>query len=544
MVKYFILLISIMLISCNNIFTTTTTTTINIKTKLIKVSGFRGDEMRGESLKPSTKYGTDFGKINSGYSVRRQFTISNIGTDTVHLTKKPEIIGLGYKIEGPDSLDILPNENQKYIITFIPNMVGEYSETLEIGSNATNFQTLSQLIYGECISSGISQYYSINATNVAYVVSYDANDDGYLDILAWEGGNNPFKSILHVFINDGNGNLIDKTSSVLSFDQNFTDGVPTTFRYIDLLNEGKEGILLGVIGFEDSGGPYGGKIHYLYPDGYGKLLDRNDLFGTYWGETEDFDIADIDGDGYNEIYLTQCPGGHYVIDPLILKYSNGAYRVTHDGMTEEMKSGNGYFFSCNFLDIAGKGNSDLFLGFRESYYGEDYITDTIAINNGKGTFALGSRSGIPSTRYSYDWDCPRAYVSDIDNDGIADIVEVLNPHPNEPWKMAVKVFLNRNEGQFDDGSNGLPEYLADYFLYDFSGISDIQLIDSNHDGYIDLLINGNCIKPSLWINNFGSSFTCNHIFQIQGSYPQTVMPGDFNNDGTTDFVLVYNYNPG
>jgi hypothetical protein len=504
---------------------------------LIRVSGFRGDELTGEAQRPSSLLGNDFGSVYSGATVKRQITVSSTGTLALQVEVELKIQGSGFSIDGPLTANLGPQGRQRYLLSFAPADVGDYSATFMVRSNAANRPALSVPLHGRCIPHGTSHEYSLTVKNLASALAYDANDDGRLDVLAWQGDSMTVSTL--VFINDGAGNFVEQTNSILKFGAQSQDGTPTTIRYVDLLNEGKVGVLMGFIGKEDSSGPYGGRIHYLYPDGSGHLLDRTDLFGSYWAETEDLDVADVDGDGQNEIYATQCPGGHAVINPVILKYGGGGFAQTRNGMTPEMTSGVGYFCSVNFLDISGKGLSDLFLGFRNSYYGNGPMLDTVAFNNGAGVFSLGTRAGMPASRSVFHWASSRSNVGDMDGDGLADIVDILMPEPWEPGKASVLVLLNRGGGQFVDGSSGLPTYFADYFRASFSGIDRLYLIDANHDGRMDILVTGNYIKPTLWTGLPGGGFALERIFGSGGNYPQMVLPGDFDGDGTTDFVLIY-----
>ncbi|WP_442774334.1 FG-GAP-like repeat-containing protein [Sphaerotilus montanus] len=512
----------------------------------IRVSGFRGDELTGLNQNPAGYLGTDFGQIIPGNAVTRRVIINNLGKQTLRLQSFPVIEGVGFSIEGASNLEIPPLGKNTYLVHFTPQGVSSVDGKLVISSNSPGQEIITQPLHGEGIAQSNNNLYKITVKQSGQALALDANSDGHLDIITWDLADVGKRiSNIHIHINDGHGKFQEQTDTIARFPQNTGDGVPTTYRYIDLLGEGTVGILTGHMGFEPSGpfvGPEGGKLHYYYPDKNGNLQDRTDLFPGYWSETEDFDVADIDGDGRNEIFLTQVPGGVAVTEPGILKYVNGAYHKTQAGMTREMTSPTGLFFSINFIDLYGNGNSDILLGFRHLYTAlNGKTTDTLAINDGWGQFSLATSSPMPDSRSTNGQDCHRAIVTDVNGDGQPDVIQLLRKSilSSPGAGDVVKVYLN-NHGTFIEGSNGLP------LAYDAtrSGINHIRAIDANHDGRIDLLVESTQ-GGQVWQQQIDGSFKLARVFPSvtnsdKGTLRQ-IIPGDFDDDGYLDYVLIYNF---
>ncbi len=100
--------------------------TITVPCKLI---------VEGEPLFSLNQEAFDFGNVVVTSSANDTLCVENPGTDTltVNLTS-PE----GYTIE-PTNFEILPNENQKVLIIFIPESVGNFDGILTGQTNAGNF---------------------------------------------------------------------------------------------------------------------------------------------------------------------------------------------------------------------------------------------------------------------------------------------------------------------------------------------------------------------------------------------------------------------
>jgi hypothetical protein len=121
-------------------------------------------------------------------------------------------------------------------------------------------------------------------------------------------------------------------------------------------------------------------------------------------------------------------------------------------------------------------------------------------------------------------------VADFNGDGILDLAVANN------WSATVGIFLGKGDGTFQPAVN--------YPAGKFTGC--VAVADFNGDGILDLAV-ANEIYPnstlSVLLGNGDGSFQAPQSFESGGTFPNSMVVGDFNADGVPD-LAVANYKSG
>lgn len=309
-------------------------------------------------------------------------------------------------------------------------------------------------------------------------------------------------------------------------------------------------------------------IDYQRPNGVFQGYTYGQLVGGQWS----ISIADVDGNGYNDIFT----GGAY--DGLKLLKANPA----GNGFSLNTISFSNIFLQgSNFVDIDGDMDLDIFAchddGLSQPYentgngnmqfnpslisavstvpsdnsgnYGSvwiDYdndkdldlyiskcrlgVTDPndgrrlnlLFQNDGTGHYTeVAAQVGLQPHGQSWATD-----FGDIDNDGDLDAIVVNHDIPNV-------LYRNEGNGVFTDITAGSGISVAD------GGGIQVKFVDFDNDGFIDILIGGNTSNYKILRNNGNSTFSgLLNVFPGSGSI-HSFSTGDLNNDGFIDVLASF-----
>ncbi|MDT0538313.1 VCBS repeat-containing protein [Croceitalea sp. P059] len=320
------------------------------------------------------------------------------------------------------------------------------------------------------------------------------------------------------------------------------EGVPHIFRGVgDMLLRNDNGKYVDV---SEDAGIYGSLIgfglgvlvtdinHDLYPDIYvsNDFYERDYLYinqkdGTFSEEIKAYtshlslsamgiDIADINNDGYNDIFITDM-----LPEP--------------DERVKSVMEFEGY----NVFDL--KQSKDFY---------QQYIQNTLQLNNGNGTFSeIAYYSGVDATDWSW-----AGLLFDMDNDGLKDIfitnginhdltdLDFVDFFANE---IIQKMALTGRKESIDSIINKMPIKPQHNYAYKNNG--DITFDNANkewgfdlptrsngaaygdldNDGDLDLVINNVNTKTFIYKNNSESQSNNNYIqlkFKGKGENPFAV----------------------
>lgn len=264
-------------------------------------------------------------------------------------------------------------------------------------------------------------------------------------------------------------------------------------------------------------------------------------------------IADIDGDGWTDIYISN---DYSVPDFLYINRHDGTFvnqlqdRIGH---TSQFSMGN------NIADINNDGLPDIFtldmlpqdnrrqkllfapdnyekfdLNLRSGFYYQ-YMRNMLQLNNGNGTFSeIGQLAGISNTDWSWaplwaDFDndgrkdlfVSNGYVRDFTN---MDFIKFMNNYTRGKSRMKredvldivshmtssdVTSYLFRNDGDLHFTDMG-----ARWGIHLPSNSNGAAWADLDNDGDLDLVVN-NLNRPAFIYENRSDKLTKNHYLQIQ-----------------------------
>ena len=298
-----------------------------------------------------------------------------------------------------------------------------------------------------------------------------------------------------------------------------------------------------------------GKVFWLKNDGSQNYSDTV-LIETCVNK-EDFEIADIDGDGdldiificSNTMHLLENDGNQNFTDSLIHQHIvfdlNGLEvgDVDMDGDLDIVT----YFFNEIYV-LRNNGNTE----FIKSHISYMYSTQTdfeivdLDDDGDLDIFGIDNVQGINMVRwYEYDVDSgysewyefdqidlpengsyPKIVIGDLDDDGDKDFIVGS--------KTTDSLFLFTN-----DGSEEFT--MASLYMSVEPELHDIYIEDIDSDGDKDIIVLGNDI---LILENDGSENFTEHIIYQSTNYGVGTLRElvDLDNDGDLDFSILYEYN--
>ena len=326
----------------------------------------------------------------------------------------------------------------------------------------------------------------------------DFDGDGDLDILA-ASADTSF-SLTHreaLLLNDGQARFTN--SRLLATELPERHAVAATFG--DLDGDGAPDLVT-------SGGPpnpFGALQHQaslFVNDGHGRFEDRTDLFPKEVSSFRAAEIADLDGDGDQDIaFATRTSGG-----------SGGGIRVyRNDGPQGYSRSAFGGLESTDLSlgDVDGDGDIDLL----EAHASFPPFPDQLYLNDGSGTFAIAA--GFPSTVES----TTRVLLVDVERDGDLDAI-LCGPR--------TRLYVGDGTGAFVDVTGQLS----------FSDSESVAAGDVDDDGDIDLLTTHPAAGAvTLHLNDGRGTFTQGG--SLAGSFREPVESFliDLDEDGDLDAVV-------
>jgi hypothetical protein len=364
------------------------------------------------------------------------------------------------------------------------------NQTLIIGALAC---AVSAAVFADYERTTLNQYSS--AFDVAVG---DVDGDGNLDLVSpgiYEGG--------WINVMRGNG---DGTFQPYSKYANTYVSQARALALGDVNNDGKADVVIA-----DS---YANQISVFLNDGHGAypraFFNKNFNTAARFNGLSDLKLADVNNDGKLDLVATSS-------------WSNQVYVLTGDG--------SGRFNTVVTL-TAGKGAdtssvADLNLDGR---------LDIVTANVTDGTVSvfLNSSNGFASAQNYPAGPHPRSVsIGDVTGDGKPDMVTtniITDPATGAPLSGALTVMLGDGSGTFLSLST-IPTTAA--------GISSV-LVDTNHDGQIDILV-GFSVPGGVGVflnqgNGVFNGYRTVSTLPKTGSSVDAVAVADFNHDGSLDFV--------
>ena len=234
-------------------------------------------------------------------------------------------------------------------------------------------------------------------------------------------------------------------------------------------------------------------------------------------------VGDVNGDGLEDLYIggaKGCPGYFY------LQQNNGDFlkkKFAHDDSLRED-------VAAELFDLDGDQDLDLYVvsGGNEEKAGKDYYQDRLYLNDGIGNFRKSEDLPLMNSNGS----C--VTVADFDLDGDPDVFVGGYVKPRSYPKPDKSCLLLNQEGQLQEVTGDFAPGLSEVGL-----VKEAEWTDVNSDNYPDLVIAGEWMPITIFINQAGNSFTKleNDLLAQTKGWWNSVAGGDFDNDGDVDFIL-------
>jgi hypothetical protein len=243
-------------------------------------------------------------------------------------------------------------------------------------------------------------------------------------------------------------------------------------------------------------------------------------------------VGDVDGNGFDDIVcggsaynsaqlFLQQPDGKFIQKPLLNELETKAKKADDEGIL--------------LFDADGDGDLDLYIarGGDENKTNDPSYRDQLYVNDGKGNFTLDSNA-LPQNFTSKL--CVRA--ADYDHDGDLDLFISGRVDPGN-YPRPVSSFIYRNDSKnghikFTDVTNTVAKDLGDIGL-----VCDAVWTDFDNDGWPDLVLAGEWMPVTFLKNEKGifRNVTDQSSITNQTGWWNSVVAGDFNNDGKMDYIV-------
>lgn len=238
--------------------------------------------------------------------------------------------------------------------------------------------------------------------------------------------------------------------------------------------------------------------------------------------------ADVNKDGTLDIFVggtKENPGR------LFVQLSNGIFRMM--GNFDFKEDANCSDADARFFDADGDGDQDLYVvsgGYHEYQAGEEALQDRLYINDGKGNFSK-ARGAIP--QMSPAKSCVRPI--DLDHDGDLDLFVGGRVMPGSyPQSPPSYLLLNDGSGHFTDATENLLPLLKNLGM-----VTDATWLDVNEDTFADLIVMGEFMPISVFVNKQGKRFeeASNQYFKnVESGWWSKLAVADFDHDGDDDLI--------
>lgn len=236
-------------------------------------------------------------------------------------------------------------------------------------------------------------------------------------------------------------------------------------------------------------------------------------------------VADINNDGLEDFFIGGASGQS---GSIFVQRPNGRFIKTQqsslesDAVFEDMES---LFFDCD-----GDKDLDLYVvsGGTEKKQGDPYYQDRLYINDGSANFRRSSQALPPITSSG------KAVTSlDYDNDGDLDLIVGGRTIPNKYPQSPDSYLLENQNGQFRDVTDNNASDLRKAGM-----INSVAVHDLNNDGYEDIMVAGEWMPVSIFINEKGQfrNKTKSYGMNNTSGWWNEVSVYDINNDGLKDIL--------
>ncbi len=236
-------------------------------------------------------------------------------------------------------------------------------------------------------------------------------------------------------------------------------------------------------------------------------------------------VADVNGDGLDDFFVGNAAGAEAA---MYIQKNNGSFIKSNESLWKN----NAKFEDANalFFDADGDGDLDLFVASAgyELTENSPLLQDRLFINDGRGNFTF-KKEALPTMLVS----SKSVVAADYDGDGDLDLFIGGNVVPRK-YPLSPRSYLLKNEnGIFKDATEENPS------LKEIGMVSEAIFTDYDNDKDLDLLVTGEWMAPTIFMNNNGKFTLTENIsgFENTEGWWFTATAADFDADGDIDYVF-------
>ena len=277
--------------------------------------------------------------------------------------------------------------------------------------------------------------------------------------------------------------------------------------------------------------PFPGSTLKLFLSSSGKLVNSTSLLTTTASFYHQASFGDVNNDGKLDILVDALDSGAGKGGDTLF-VSNGAGGFSQQMIQQfVLDNGNQTHTASAIVDINGDHKADLILGAWSNFTSPSRIM--FADNN--GVFSTNNFKNLPDSPVSMQCIVDIRPI-DLNGDDKADLVlSVTGGATDNYYKIGyIQLLVNNGDGTFrDETAQRLPSQpltpeTTQYWHH------RIEVVDFNHDGKMDMYVNGAAGgEEAIYLNNGTGTFT-KEVLSINKWETGTV--SDVNNDGMTDVI--------
>lgn len=235
--------------------------------------------------------------------------------------------------------------------------------------------------------------------------------------------------------------------------------------------------------------------------------------------------GDVNADGLEDFYVGGAVGQ---AGQLFLQETDGSFKVSSSAPWQAHARSED--LGSTLFDADGDKDLDLYVvsGGNEYEQGDIFLRDRLYINDGKGNYTW-SEEALPNIGISGQ--CVKTV--DLDKDGDLDLFVGGRLIPRKYPSPADSYILQNDNGKFTDVTDEIAPGLRKLGL-----VTDAIFSDYDKDDDLDLIVVGEWMPISIFDNNNGELIANNNMgFEKTNGWWWSIEEGDFNKDGSPDFIL-------
>ena len=372
----------------------------------------------------------------------------------------------------------------------------------------------------------------------------DFDSDGDLDLILnqsdWPPPQDP-QAVL-AYQNDGAGNFVKATKEVFA-DTPLVTTSARDWSIEDFNGDGRADLFIADHGQDHDPFP-GGQSLILIQNENGQLIDETQTrLPQMLAFTHSVATGDIDRDGDIDIYMGNIWSSVQIGPRFYINDGNGFFIEDTTRIPGEMTRLERKFTASLLLDVDQNGDLDLVLGGHDGAG----VRDVILLNDGTGKFSYAPDENMPLRLGGPGFDTVAIKSADFNKDGWPDLV--MSMHLRYQFDANLQLLINNGDGTYKDETFRIEQDWSVFRNPDCIGepagwLVQPYIVDANNDTWPDILVQGDrCLQDLLFLSDNGERFAVTENYSKftidNGMPPWALIPGDLDNDGNLDVMLLY-----